>query len=147
MKKEIHQKCLQVLKERIDSLKEALAIAQEAANEETKSSAGDKHETGRAMMQLETEKLHEQLGKALRENDHLQRIDPGQKCESVKEGALVETNRMVFYFAVSAGNHKMEGKDLVSLSIGSPLGMAASGKKKGDTFRMRDITYTILKII
>ena len=40
--------------------------AQEAANEEGKSSVGDKYETGRAMMQIERDKAAQQLDEALK---------------------------------------------------------------------------------
>ena len=57
LKQNIYSQCLLILNQKIEELNSALATATESANNETKSSAGDKHETARAMMQLEQEKL------------------------------------------------------------------------------------------
>lgn len=145
-RKEIHQACLKVVQERIHAIRHAISDAQESANEQTKSSAGDKHETGRAMMQLETENLTEQLEKALADLDKLNNIELEGSFSAVSEGALVETDRLNLYFSVPTGKHKVNGQEFVSLSLGSPLGMEAKGKKKGDTFSFRDITYSIQNI-
>lgn len=53
--------CRQYIHQRLDTVTRALEEVRQAVNEETKSSAGDKHETSRVMMQLEQEKLSLQL--------------------------------------------------------------------------------------
>ena len=60
--------------ERIAATQEAIYTAQLSANEETKSSAGDKYETGRAMAQLEIEKNTAQLAEALKLKQMLKQI-------------------------------------------------------------------------
>ena len=60
----LHHYCESIVEEQLSGIIAALKDAQEGANNETKSSAGDKHETGRAMAQLETEKLNTQLNEA-----------------------------------------------------------------------------------
>ena len=76
LKIQLHQKCAEIIEQRITELKSIIQESQDAANNETKSSAGDKHETGRAMAQLETEKLSSQLSEALKTQKTLQKINP-----------------------------------------------------------------------
>lgn len=57
IKLKLHQQAIEMANKRVDELKVALVDVQDAANNETKSTAGDKHETAKAMAQLETEKL------------------------------------------------------------------------------------------
>jgi len=146
LKKTIHRKCSEALENRIQGIREALDSAQESANQETKSSAGDKHETGRAMMQLETEKLHEQLRHALDDLHRLQRLEPDKDHQTVGEGALVKTDRMHLYFTVAGGTFEVEGTQVITLSMGSGLGLAARGLKAGESFSFRDQAHKILDI-
>jgi hypothetical protein len=64
-----------VVHQRIASAEEAIRMAQESANQEGKSSAGDKYETGRAMAQLEIEKASGQLAEA-NKSTHWNRCQP-----------------------------------------------------------------------
>ena len=61
IKEKIIEACRAYLQEKQTSLQLIITDINEATHTETKSSAGDKHETGRAMMQLEQEKLNKQL--------------------------------------------------------------------------------------
>jgi len=54
--------CLAEIEKRIHTAKSAMESAEESARNETKSSAGDKFETGRAMMHLEKEKNNGHTG-------------------------------------------------------------------------------------
>ncbi len=146
-KKALHAKCLEALENRIITIREALSSAQESANQETKSSAGDKHETGRAMMQLETEKLHAQLSQATEDLHRLQRLQPEKAHEVVGEGALVKTDKLDLYFSVSAGNFTLGPRNIITLSMASGLGIAARGHQAGESFSFRDRDYQILEIV
>ena len=63
-KQKLLQACSDHLKEKINSLNSIINEVYESSNSESKSSAGDKHETTKAMMQLELEKLGTQLKEA-----------------------------------------------------------------------------------
>lgn len=108
--------------------------AQDSANEETKSSAGDKYETGRAMAQIERDR-HAQLFDQLRqERAVLDRIDPDFVFQRVGLGALVTTSVGVFFVSVSAGMVVVEGQKVIAMSPQSPLGASLMGKQAGDSF-------------
>lgn len=109
----------------------------------TKSSAGDKHETGRAMMQIELENHMQQLAKARNAWADFSQIDFSKKFTAVASGALVLSNQGAFLMAVAAGKLESEGKSCFSLSLTSPLGQALLGKKEGDEFQFMERLYRI----
>lgn len=146
LKQQLYNACRESLQKREQTIRSALQDAQAAANEETKSSAGDKHETGRAMMQLETEKLSAQLQEIIREQEKLQRIRPDKPCLTVEPGALVMTDKLRLYFAVSAGKIMVEEQVFFALSAQTPLGKVALGKQEGDLFTLQQQQYLIKKI-
>ena len=73
-KEAVHSNVLTELKRRFDQLQHLLNDALEATAGDTKSSAGDKHETSRAMAQLEQEKIGAQLGELSKLQEILFRI-------------------------------------------------------------------------
>jgi transcription elongation GreA/GreB family factor len=124
--------------ERIAMLREAIATAQASANEETKSSSGDKYETGRAMMQLEMEKYNDQLAEVLRIKQALSQLvlaAPGNG--TVQNGSLVWTDQGNFFISVSAGQLSLDGKTVYAISAASPMGAVLLGRKAGDQFEFR----------
>lgn len=146
LKHKLHSSCEESLEKRLFNIKQALGEAQEAANQETKSSAGDKHETGRAMMQLETEKLSRQIQEVLNEQQLLKQIRHDKKYSMVDRGALVITNQIKLYISISAGQLKVDGDTYYAISINTPLGLTLKEKKTGDTVLFQNKPYDILQI-
>jgi len=142
----LYDHCLKLAHQRIQNSEEALSSAQESANHETKSTAGDKHDTSRAMMHLETERLGKQLNEAQKLKRVLQGIDPLSRHKSVQTGSLVETGQGLFYFAISAGKFEHEGHVYYTAAPSSPVFQAMKGRKAGDTFQMNNRTIEILSI-
>jgi transcription elongation GreA/GreB family factor len=132
VKQQLLQTCIDHVKSRIDTANAAISEARGAANSETKSSAGDKYETGRAMMQQEIEKNATQAGEAQKLLQVLKSIDPSKTPGTVQLGSMVKTSLGHYYFAASLGKVSLDGKDYFVISPGSPLGQAFFGKKKGD---------------
>lgn len=130
----LHQRCLASIEERIAATRQSMTEAHQAGLEETKSSSGDKYETGRAMMHLEIEKLSSQLAEAEKLKSTLLNIHPSGVYEQVQTGSLVYTTQGNYYLSVSAGSFSIEGKTFVSLSAASPLGSKLVGLKKGSEF-------------
>ena len=61
LKESLFQQCEDFVNTRLQTIQIILSSHQKTLSPETKSSAGDKHETGRAMLQLEMEKAGQQL--------------------------------------------------------------------------------------
>lgn len=125
---------------------EAIREAQASANEETKSSAGDKYETGRAMMQLEIEKNSIQLQEALKLQRILDTINPEKKSVVAEPGSLVKTDQNYFYIAVSIGQVVIGGLSIFVVSADSPIGMRLKGLKQGQVMTFNSKTFNVEEI-
>ncbi len=124
----------------------AMNDAQRSANEEDKSSAGDKYETGRAMMQIERDKAASQLEEALKLKRILDQIRPEVQHERILTGSVVITLLHNIFIAIGAGKIKVEGEDFLVVGSQSPLGKALMGKKPGDEFLFNNQSNAIVKI-
>ncbi|WP_426492907.1 3-oxoacyl-ACP synthase [Hymenobacter sp. 102] len=133
LKPHLHALCLAYVQERIDACQAAIRAAQESANSETKSSAGDKYETGRAMAQNERDRNAIQLQQAQQLHGELQRINPALPCDTVRPGALVRTSMGTFYLGISAGKLTVEGQDYFAVSAAAPVAAALAGKRAGES--------------
>lgn len=120
--------------------------AQQAANEDTKSSAGDKYETNREMMQAEKDKAMQQLSEASKLRKVLDGINPKNNSESVGLGSLVKTNIGLFYIAVAIGEFEIDKSKVFGISPVSPIGSALKGYEKGDNinFNGREVIIELV---
>jgi len=131
---------------RITTIQLAFDDLNAALTSNTKSSAGDKHETGRAMAQLEQEKLSQQLNASLNLRNALSQIDPSETHEAVQFGSLVETTNGTFFLSVGIGSIGNAGSDFFCISPVTPMGKALMGAKKGDTVQFNNKTIEILSL-
>jgi hypothetical protein len=133
-KHQLQALCLTYINERIKGAHQAIQFVQASANEETKSSAGDKYETGRAMAQLEIEKNTSQLAEAQRLKQILLQLDPSKSTETIQAGSLVITNQGRFYISIPAGQFTLEGEIYFAISPSSPIAQKLLALKVGDRF-------------
>lgn len=133
LKKQLHGYCVERLDAQIAAIRQSINDAHTAGLEETKSSAGDKYETGRAMMHLEIEKLSTQLAEAEKQKAALLQLNPAVVSDKVQNGSLVITSQGNYYLSVSAGSFLIEGQKFITLSVASPLGSKLLGLTKGST--------------
>jgi transcription elongation GreA/GreB family factor len=144
IKEQLYKYCEEYATQKIAHAQAAISAAQQAANEETKSSAGDKYETGRAMMQLEKEKHATQVNEGLKLKKVLAQINPKVQLPDVQLGSLVTTPQANYYIAISAGKQTIDNKTYFTISLASPIGQALKGLKTGDeaVFRQQKIKIT-----
>ncbi len=138
--------CVEYVTQRIETAQQALCYAQESANAEEKSSAGDKYETGRAMAHLEREKALEQLNESMKLKLALEKVSQTSVADRVTLGSIVFTNANNFYLAISAGKLICEGVEFIALGPTSPLGVLLLGRQKGDQFFFNKQTLVITSI-
>lgn len=143
MKRRVYEACCAITADRIQSLKQQLSDLIEGAKNDSKSTAGDKHETARAMMQIEQEKLGNQLNLLLAQQQVLNRIDSNAKSEVIVHGSLVKANRGWIYVSVPLGKIRVDDVDVMCLSPQSPLGIKLIGKRVGEKVEMNGIPYNI----
>ncbi|MCC5919603.1 MAG: hypothetical protein LAT68_05135 [Cyclobacteriaceae bacterium] len=114
---------------------------------DTKSSAGDKYETGRAMIQQELDKIEARL---LEQRQFLaqitQLIQQQNPHQQVSNGTLIKTNKGYFLFSCPLGQIKVGDKNVFFASIASPLGQAARQKKVADDFLVNSNSFQILEL-
>mgnify|MGYP001576449164 CR=1 FL=1 len=132
LKRDLHHYCQQFVAERIAAIELAIAAARASSNDDTKSSAGDKYETGRAMAQLEIDKNTTQLLEAQQLQQVLNKINPELQLDKVMSGSLVKTPGMTFYISIPAGKIELAGTTYYAISPASPIGKALMGKQKGE---------------
>ncbi|HYG04389.1 MAG TPA: 3-oxoacyl-ACP synthase [Chryseosolibacter sp.] len=124
--------CRKYVAEKVEHLQQAIRDLQNAANEETKSSAGDKYETGRAMAQLEIEKLTVQLHKTLPLHQALDKVETRLKVDVIDHGSVVFTDGGNYFIAISAGVIIVNNDSYFAVGINAPIALALRGKKTGD---------------
>jgi len=147
LKKQLYQMALRHVEARISSSRQTLNNAIAAGNEETKSSAGDKYETGRAMMQMEQDKFRTQLHQAQLSKNELLQIRPEKKSAQVEKGALVRTSAGTFFIAIGIGKIKLEEANYFVISHRAPIAQAMMGQVQNATVSFQDKVYQILEII
>jgi transcription elongation GreA/GreB family factor len=146
LKKDLYRVVMERFDASIKELELNVRDLQSAANEETKSSVGDKYETGRAMAQLEIEKLYQQIQDKKKGRDLLHSLHADQLHEIIQLGSVVETTSGNFYICLNAGEVEHQEKKFITISLQSPLGKLLAGKAKGDevTLNNRHMTITFV---
>lgn len=145
-KNELKQLCCSIIRHRIEAAKLAIDNAQQAANNEQKSSAGDKHETSRAMSHLEKEMHARQLSENVRELGTLSFINVDLIYEVVTSGAFLQCTGVSFFIAAGLGKQIVGGKSIFFLSPHAPLAKLIENKKAGDSFLFKESRTEIISI-
>lgn len=140
-----YELCLQFIKQRIETAETALAQAREASNDDTKSSAGDKYETSREMMQQDIDRNKRLLMDAQENLRSLEAIAEGleKSTDLARQGSVVRTNQGIFYISISAGQLLAGNEKIFAVSPASPIGNLLLHKRKGDTFTFNGRDYLI----
>lgn len=146
IKAQIHAACLQEVADRLTIIKNRLVSIQESKNNETKSSAGDKYETGRAMMQIEEENIMKQRAKVLADQKSLMAIQHQKRYTEAINGAVVMTNQLNFYISVALGKIEFGGVTYYCISKQSPIGQQLLMKQKGDKVKVNNREYVLVNV-
>ncbi len=142
----MHDHCLHIVGKRLDAINENLKSLQESKSNETKSSAGDRYETGRAMIQNQEELYKRQQVQTRNILDNLLNINPEKTCQKVENGALVLLPMGMVYIGAGMGKLEVDGHSFFALSLASPLGQAIRWKQPGDTYSFQEKSQTVLNV-
>ena len=146
LKQKLYQECLNYVQRSIDAAQQGINEAQQAAKDDTKSSAGDKYETGREMAQQESNRNMAQLHQANKLKVQLNTV-PITTSNIVDNGSIVITDSGNFYIAIGAGTMRVEGINYFAISLVSPIGQKMKGLKPGNAFSLNGKNYTINQVI
>ncbi len=136
-----------LVQEKITQAQRAIAAAVEARDGETKSSAGDKFETGRAMMQLEQQRHETQLSKAFQLSAELDRLDMEASYSTIVPGALVQTNRGIYFMSIGLGKVVVDATTVYCISIQSPIGQALLHQEENKVVDFQGKPLKIMEVI
>ncbi|WP_276503885.1 hypothetical protein [Terrimonas pollutisoli] len=139
----VYNRFLQTVLDKVSMLQQELLDLKESSSNETKSTAGDKHETALAMLQLDQEKTSRQLQDALVQKALFEQIDPAISTQGITNGSLVKTNKGYLFLSVAIGKIIIDGKTVIALSPGSPMGKALMGLRRNDTASINGNLYQI----
>lgn len=143
LKQKIHNQYLQLILDKVNMLQQILDGLKESGSNETKSTAGDKHEIALAMLQIEQANNRGQLQQAFLQKDIFEKINPANKSQKIMRGSLIKTNKGCFYMSVALGKILTEGVTVFAVSPQSPLGEKMMGLSAGDTIEINKNVYCI----
>ena len=145
-KKRLMDACLGHVRSRVEQIAANLQEARDASAQETKSSAGDKYETGREMMRIQSDMRAVQLYEAQDLLALLECVDVSQVCQVVRPGAVVWTTNGLFFVAQSIGQIALDGFEYQTISMVSPMGKAMKGLGMGQMATFREQHIEILSV-
>lgn len=145
-KQQIYDCLMEMLEHKIESAQKAIDIVRESRDSDTKSSAGDKYETGRAMMQMELEKNEVQLSRNNQLKKELARINLEKENTQVEFGSLVITTHGNYFISIGIGKIEIDNSTFYAISLASAIGQLLHKKKAGDSFLLHGKEVKIQQI-
>ena len=147
LKEVLFQQCEDFVNTRLQTIQTTISSHQKSLRSETKSSAGDKHETGRAMLQLEMEKAGQQLSAVQQMQKTLAKINSSKPSTNIALGSVIKTSSAYYYLGISAGELTIKETVYFAISPSSPIGKLLMGKKVEDTFIWRGKEIKIDRVL
>lgn len=146
IKEKLLNQCKSFVNKRLQTIENTISSNKKGLQSETKSSAGDKHETGRAMLQLEMEKAGMQLAGIRQMQEVLAKIDILKNTKIAHLGSIIETNNGLYFLSISAGKLVANDREFYAVSASSPIGKILLGKKEKDEFYFNGKKNTIILV-
>jgi len=142
----IKQACIELLELRCNTAQAAMQQAQDSANNEEKSSAGDKYETARAMGQSERDMNARQLHEAQKDLTFLNSLNPTILHNSVTTGSVISIGNTFLFIAIGLGPVKVGDISVMVVSYRSPLFEQMRNKTAGSTIIFQNKEQTISEV-
>ncbi|MBK9485911.1 MAG: hypothetical protein IPO01_12125 [Chitinophagaceae bacterium] len=143
LKQKIYNHYLHLVVEKVNMLQQVLADLKESGANETKSTAGDKHETALAMLQIEQANTRAQLQEVLAQKAALEKINPVLSAAMIVNGSLIKTNRGYLFMSIALGKAVIDNNAVIALSPQSPLGQKLMGLQVGNVALINNMEYYI----
>ena len=146
LKTKILKQLLALQADRIDELLLYQSDLSDALQSESKSTAGDKHDTIRAMIHLEQEKLQHQFQEMQLQLQRLREISELNPLEQANFGALVETTSDLFVLGASLGKQVVDGRVIYCIGMEAPIAQAMLSKVIGDQLHFNGKVTEIIAV-
>lgn len=144
-KKDVIEYILSVLRSNTNLLEKELKSISEEKNSITKSSSGDKHETSRALMQSEFDKIYNNYQSQLNHLKVIESLDISVKSK-IGLGSLIETDSSILFIGIGLGIHQIDKRKVLIVSKASPIGKQIYGKEEGDYIFLNNNKEKIIRI-
>lgn len=145
-RKELKQFVLNKLNVHIEQLQNQIADLTQDAQNDAKSSAGDKHETGLAMMHLEQEKMSNKLSQLIQLQKFAAQFPEEKQHNKIAIGAIVKTNQALFYLGIPLPQFTYQNKTVYCISMQAPLAQLLINQQVGSKITFNRMTYEIVEI-
>lgn len=146
IKEQLYNLCLAFIEQRLLTVNKTILDIQNSLQSETKSSAGDKHETGRAMLQLEREKAGHQLAEIEKQKQILHKVNVESKHQKVALGSVIKTTQANYFIAVSAGEIVIDKTTYYAISAATPIAQLLLSKGVGDAIVFRGNGFRVIDV-
>ena len=147
MREKLLAKCADYVEERVSRLQSSIKDLEHDLGNETKSSAGDKYETSREMMNTEINKLQNQLQSFKKLKEVLAVIENRKASTTVQLGSIVKTDAANYFISIPVGEIKVEEEKFYAIGLNSPIGKLLLGKQEGEKFIFQQKEFSIKKIL
>ena len=135
------------IQDKLNSLKAEMSDLKNDLAADTKNTSGDKHETSRAMNQLEQERIGKQLEQSEAMLISLKALRGVDTKTQVAAGQLLRVNGSYYFLSIAFGKLTVENEIVFVLSPASPIGEQLIGKSIGDKIQFNGNELLIEAII
>jgi len=146
IKEKLYKACEAYVEERIKRIRVSMSGLESDLENETKSSAGDKYETGREMINLEINKLAEQLQQFKNLKNTLNVAKNRTNTSSAQLGTVVKTNMANYFIAIPADRIIVDGDEYFAIGANSPIAQLLLHKKAGEEITFNGKSAKILEV-
>ena len=147
MREKLLAKCVDYVEERVSRLQSSIKDLEHDLGNETKSSAGDKYETSREMINTEINKLQNQLQSFKKLKEVLAVIENRKASTTVQLGSIVKTSAANYFISIPVGEIMVEEEKFYAIGLNSPIGKLLLGKQEGEQFVFQQKEFSIKKIL
>src|SRR5690606_1345641 len=142
-RQQLYERCLVKVNDQIEKYNEKLASIKESLDSIDRHN--DYDEEGKLLG--EYEQISNYLDVAQKRKQLLSTIDRTKYTESIQFGSVVETRDNYYFRAAALREIGMDdGSTVYTISTEAPIYQKLQGKKKGDTFNMKEEEIEILDV-
>nr|WP_262903774.1 hypothetical protein [Myroides odoratimimus] len=147
LKKKLKTICLERLNDKVEALQGIVEDLTIDAQNDAKSSAGDKHETGLSMMHLEQENLSKKILENIAMRDIVAKIDDEKVSSVVEFGSLVQVNSVYLFFSAALPKIVLDDRSVLAVSMDAPIAKELLGRKVHERFTFNNCEFTIHELM
>jgi len=127
----------------ISNSEEIINSIEESIHSETKSTAGDKHDTTRELLHQERDKAAQNYNNQLLKRRTLIQLNNHQYSKKVGFGSLLHTNKGWVFIGLSLGNIQFGNEEVLCISPISPFAKALEGAVQEECVEFNSTSFVI----